>query len=100
MIQKRITSSLLLVAYFSHEECQVCKVLKPKVQNLLETMPGIEFIYIDTKLHPRISGQHLVFAAPTIIIFSAGQEQRRYSRHFSVEVLARDLERLQRMFFK
>jgi len=97
--EQQIKSSRLLVGYFSHDECQVCKVLKPKVKALVEEYPGTELSYINIKELPQISGQYLVFAVPTLVLFSDGKEQRRYSRHFSVEDLRRDLDKLHTLIF-
>jgi thioredoxin 1 len=74
-------------------------VLKPKVKELTEQYPGVEFSYINIRELPQISGQYLVFAVPTIILFSDGKEQRRYSRHFSIDDLQFDLEKLHSLIF-
>jgi len=41
-----------------------------------------------------VSGQYLVFAVPTIILFSMGAEQQRWSRIFSVGDVEIALNRL------
>lgn len=94
MIEERIQSAKLLVAYFSHDDCQVCKVLKPRVQQLTLSLANVEFLYVDIRAYPAVSGQHLVFAVPTVIIFAYGREQRRFSRHFSVDEIAAELQRI------
>ncbi len=93
-IQEIIRQTPLLVAYFSYPECSVCKVLRPRVEALTRQM-GIDFVYVDTHLHPEISGQFIVFAVPTIVIFVEGKEAKRFSRHFGMEELAAFLERMQ-----
>lgn len=90
----KIEKSPLLVAYFSYPECSVCRVLRPKVEALVSEFPGVEFQYIDTHLHPEVSGQFLVFAVPTLIILGDGREYKRFSRHFSLNDLGGYLERL------
>jgi len=82
-----IKNSPFLLAYFSFEGCQVCKVLKPKVQELLKNFTEFEFLYIDTDEHPVLKGQYLVFTVPTIIIFQEGRELKRFSRHISLVTL-------------
>jgi len=94
MIEERIQSAELLVAYFSHDDCQVCKVLKPRVQQLSESLANVEFLYVDVRAYPAVSGQYLVFAVPTVIIFTHGREQRRFSRHFSADEISTTLQRL------
>ena len=99
MLEDKLRKAPLLVAYFSQDDCQVCKVLKPKVINLVDSFKGVEFLYIDIKSLPAISGQYLVFSIPTIILFTSGKEHTRFSRHFSMDDLDKTLERLQDIVF-
>jgi len=73
-----------LVAYFSHDECNVCKTLRPKVREMLNTYPEVVFRYINIKEEPETGGQHLVFAVPTIVVFHLGKEIKRFSRYVSL----------------
>ncbi len=80
--------------YLSHESCNVCKQLKPKIINLLETsFPEIDFLYIDIKKYPEIGGQFTVFAVPTIITYFDSKEFMRYGRNLGIEQLRADIER-------
>ncbi len=88
-----VSNKSILIAYFSHDDCSVCQVLRPKVENWLREIPQVEFIYINTILNPEISGQYIVFSVPTIIIFIDGREAKRYSRHFSMHDLQTFVER-------
>ncbi|MGD9489484.1 MAG: thioredoxin family protein [Calditrichaceae bacterium] len=92
-INETIQESPFLVAYFSYPECNVCQVLRPKVENLANKYEGVDFLYINTHEHPLVSGQHMVFAVPTIVLFSEGREIRRFSRHFSMQDLEAFLNR-------
>ncbi len=93
-IMQKINEAPLLAAYFSYPECSVCRVLRPKVEELISGHPGAEFLYVNTHEQTEISGQFLVFTVPTIIIFSGGREQKRFSRHFSLLDLQGYLERV------
>ena len=96
-IKKKIDESLILVAYFSHEACNVCKVLRPKVKALSESFDNVDFLYINTHEQTELSGQHLIFAVPTIIVFVDGKEARRFSRHFGLDELESLLTRYSEM---
>ncbi|MGD9900099.1 MAG: thioredoxin family protein [Calditrichaceae bacterium] len=96
-INEIIQESPFLVTYFSYPECNVCQVLRPKVENLVSKYEGIEFLYINTHEHPLVSGQHMVFAVPTIVLFSEGREIRRFSRHFSMQDLEAFLDKAVRI---
>lgn len=82
-----------LLAYFSTPTCNVCKVLRPKVEQLAARLEEVGFVYIDSSEHPEIAGQHTVFAVPTIILFHEGRELRRFSRNVSVYDIEQALER-------
>jgi thioredoxin 1 len=87
----RIAGAGMMLVYFSTPQCNVCKVLRPKVEALLEDYPAVEFLYVDSTTHPEASGQHLVFAVPTIVLFMDGREVRRFGRTLAMEDLDRAL---------
>ncbi len=74
--------------YFSHDDCNVCKVLKPKVFELLqEKCPKIPMYYVNIHKIPEISGQRSIFAVPTILVYLDGQEIIRKSRNIGLAEL-------------
>ncbi len=93
-LQDKIAREKALVLYFSSDSCSVCKVLKPKVEELLrDKFPLILARYVDIEKSPVISGQFRVFTIPTILIFFEGKEQVRYSRNISMHQLEAAIER-------
>ena len=89
-----------LLGYFSTDACNVCKVLKPKVAELVQKkFPRIKLAYIKSDKYPEIAGQHQVFAAPTIIIFFDGREYLRRSRNIGIDELQREINRPYSMMF-
>ncbi|MFC2096337.1 thioredoxin family protein [Bacteroidota bacterium] len=80
--------------YFSHEKCNVCKVLKPKIHKLLqEDFPNIIMFFADTELYPEVAAQNSIFTVPTILIFFDGKEFLRKSRNFGIGELRKELLR-------
>jgi len=89
-----------VLLYFSNDMCSVCKVLKPKVMELISTQfPQIETRYIDIDKSSLLSGQHRVFTIPTILVFFDGKEQARLSRNISLHQLTEVIERPYSMVF-
>jgi thioredoxin 1 len=89
-----------LLAYFSTEACNVCKVLKPKVAELIQSeFPKIKLIYIKSDVLPEVAAQNQVFAAPTILVFFEGREYIRKSRNIGIGELEWDIERPYSMMF-
>jgi len=93
-LQDLISRKKGVLLYFSNESCSVCKVLKPKVAELLrDKFPLMSSHYVDTEKSPVISGQFRVFTIPTILIFFEGKEQVRYSRNISIHQLEESISR-------
>ena len=89
-----------LLLYFSSDSCNVCKVLKPKVRELLEEQfPKIHMGYVDTERSPALSGQHRVFTIPTILLYFMGKEQQRFSRNISLYQLEEAIAKPYGMIF-
>jgi len=89
-----------VLIYFSNDACNVCKVLKPKVIELLQdTFPRMGMGYVDTEKSPELSGQHRVFAIPTLLVFFQGREQYRFSRNISLHELEAAIDRPYGMIF-
>ena len=100
-LQNKIDSEKGVLLYFSSDSCSVCKVLKPKVAELLhEKFPLMQSLYVDTEKSPVISGQFRVFTIPTILIFFEGKEQVRYSRNISMHQLEASLGRPYELVFE
>lgn len=86
--------------YFSHEKCNVCKVLKPKIHDLLQSeFKKIEMYYCDTVLYPEIAGQNSIFTVPTILVYFDGKEFLRKSRNIGIDELGNELKRPYSIFF-
>ncbi|MEE4197009.1 MAG: thioredoxin family protein [Bacteroidales bacterium] len=89
------------LVYFSHDKCNVCKVLKPKVHQLLnEYFPHLEMYYCDTEHYPQIAAQNSIFTVPTLIIFFDGKEFFRKSRNIGLEELKNELKRPYSLMFE
>ncbi|WP_163717180.1 thioredoxin family protein [Mangrovibacterium lignilyticum] len=89
-----------VIAYFSTNDCQVCKVLKPRVAEMVEAnFKQLNLVYISLDKHPDIAGQFRIFTVPTIVVFFEGREFLRKSRSFGVEELKNDISRPYHLMF-
>jgi len=89
-----------LLVYFSHEECNVCKVLMPKVKEMLDNeFPKCGFQYINVRSMPQISAQLNIFTVPTISVYFAEKEYIRKSRHIGINELSDEISRHYNLFF-
>jgi len=95
-----IKSSKAVCVYLSTPECNVCKVLKPKIIDMLENdFPGIIFCYVDLRIAKEISGQLSIFSVPTILVYFEGKETIRASRNVHIEELRNQIDRYYKMIF-
>ena len=93
-LNETITKENFVLVYFSHEKCNVCKVLKPKVAEMLnKNFPKVKMIYADTVENPEIAGQNSIFAVPTIVTYVEGKEYFRRSRNIGIRELEDLIER-------
>ena len=89
-----------LLVYFSHNNCNVCKVLKPKVHDLLKTeFPLMQMYFCNTIETPEIAAQNSVFAVPTLLIFFDGKVFIRKSRNIGIAELKNEIERPYHLMF-
>lgn len=96
-----IETNQACLIYFSHDNCNVCKVLKPKIQKLLEAdFPKIKMFYSDTVVNPEIAAQNSIFTVPTILIFFDGKEFLRKSRNIGTVELSKAIERPYSLLFE
>ena len=93
-LEKEIADNDALLVYFSHDNCNVCKVLKPKIKELLEdSFPGMKFIYVNTMHQPDEAGSMQVFAVPTILVYFEQKEYFRFGRNVSLRELESAIQR-------
>ncbi len=89
-----------VLAYFSTEICSVCKVLKPKVAEMIATeFPKMKMIFVESDKLPELAAQNRVFAAPTVVVFFASRETIRKSRAFGLDELEKEIRRPYSLYF-
>ncbi len=95
-----VSSNNAVCFYLSTSECNVCKVLKPKVIDMIDNdFPQIQFYYVNLNEAKEVSGQLSVFSVPTILIYFEGKETIRVSRNIHLEELRKQIDRYYQMIF-
>ncbi len=95
-----VNNETAVLVYFSHEQCSVCKVLKPRVKELLSNkFPRMKMYYSDTIKQSEVSAQNRVFAVPTILVLFDGRETFRFSRNIGLSELEQSIERPYSLIF-
>ncbi len=93
-----ISSNKAAAVYFSTPDCNVCKVLKPKLIEFLDqNFPLINFAYVDCGKAKELAAQQNIFSVPTILFFFEGKEYIRKARFVNFDELQSELERINLM---
>ncbi len=99
--EKFVSENPGAVIYFSTPTCNVCKVLKPKLKELLkEEFPEMKFAYVDCEKAKELAGQNQIFAVPTVQFMLDGREFIRKSRNINLPTLYDELSRPYSMMFE
>ena len=95
-----ISSNKAAAIYFSTPDCNVCKVLKPKlIEMLAQDFPLINFSYVNCEEAKELAAQQNIFSVPTILFFFEGKEFIRKARFVNLDELKNELGRIYSMIF-
>lgn len=93
-IQNNINTGKPTLIYFSGENCAVCKVLKPKIEEeVKKNFPLFDIFEIKTDLHKEITSHFTVFSIPTTLVYFDKNEFFRKGRNMSVSLFIEELKR-------
>lgn len=93
-LQNSINTGKPTLVYFSGENCSVCKVLKPKIeQEIQKALPKFELFEVKTDLDRELTANFMIFSIPTTLIFFDSKEFKRYGRNMSVPLFIEELKR-------
>lgn len=98
--QDFILNNAAVLIYFSTPQCNVCKVLKPKLIEFINTeFPKITMGYVNSESLPDIAAQNRIFTVPTISVLLDGKEFIRKSRNINLAEFREEIERPYSLFF-
>ncbi|MDD2291548.1 MAG: thioredoxin family protein [Aliarcobacter sp.] len=93
-IKKEIDSKEPILIYFSGENCSVCKVLKPKIENeVINNFSRFKLYEVKTDIYKEITSEFTVFSIPTIIVYFDSKEFKRYGRNMSIPLFIDEIKR-------
>ncbi|MED5018053.1 thioredoxin family protein [Paenibacillus chibensis] len=79
-VKNSIKEHTLLLLLIKTDYCGVCDSVMAKLDDLLPIYPQVQGMYIRMEEAPDLSGEFLVFTAPTLLLFMEGKEVFRQSR--------------------
>ncbi len=92
-IKNNIKNTPISLLYLTTKDCNICKVLKPKIKSLISNYNLVQGFYYELDEKPALKGEFSVFAVPTILLFIEGKEALRYSRNIDLFDLKLKIER-------
>ena len=99
-LQTVISDQPAVLAYFTGPKCNVCKVIKPKILDLLDNrFPKIALYAIDCETLPQAASQYGVLSIPTVVVYFDGSETTRLVRNFSIGELEQAITRPYQLLF-
>jgi len=99
-LETAINQSPAVLAYFSGPNCNVCKVVKPKILELIENQyPEMDLYYVDCDALPQAASQYGVLSIPTVALFFDRKETKRLVRTFSIRELEQAISRPYELLF-
>jgi thioredoxin-like negative regulator of GroEL len=101
MDKSQLINNQSVALYFTSPECNVCKVLKPKVRELIDQkFPKMNLYFIDIAENPVTAAEFQVFTVPVVLIYFEGQEYIRKVRNIGLIELEREILRPYKLLFE
>lgn len=99
-LNNTINSNEAALVYYSHPECNVCKVLLPKIQSIVkDKFQEIKLFYVNSEKAKKLAASQSVFSVPTIVVYFSGKEFNRKSRNLNMNEFVEELSRPYFMMF-
>lgn len=98
-IKEQISKTPALALYFYNDDCMPCKVLRPKIKELIKEFPQIDLQFINSKENPGVNAGLGIFSNPTILFFFDGKEYIRKSKYVSIDALRVEIARPYQLMF-
>lgn len=94
------SSENAILFYFTSPDCNVCKVLLPRVRDLLASkFPQLKLHVVDIASNRQMAGKFQIFTVPVVSVYFEGREFIRKVRNFSIQELEKEIERPYKLFF-
>ena len=74
-VLRYIKENKLTFVYISKENCGICHVIQPQVQEMLTEFPAIKPIQVSADDIPEVASQFTVFTVPALLLFVEGKEE-------------------------
>ncbi|WP_187647078.1 thioredoxin family protein [Nitrosophilus labii] len=99
-IEKEILQNDAVLLYVSAPNCNVCEVLKPKIEELFsKEFPKVVLFETNIADVSEVGSKFNIFSAPAILIFFDNKEFARVGRNVSLTLLKDKIEKIYNLYF-
>jgi thioredoxin-like negative regulator of GroEL len=96
----QLTEDQAVILYLTSPECNVCKVIKPRVREMVaKKFPRMSIHFIDIGQYPKAAAELQVFTVPVLIVYFEGREFFRKVRNISLLELEKEISRPYNLLF-
>lgn len=99
IIENTIKDSEMILIYFGNKSCNVCNVIKPKIEELLKEYPKIKSCQVDIEKSIEASIAYNIFTIPAILLFVEGKETIREARYISIQDINDKIQRYYNLLY-
>jgi len=99
IIDKLLKTNDMLLLYLGSTSCDVCNIIKPKVEEILTKYPKIKGINIELENSVKISSFYNIFTIPAVILFVDGKETIREARFINLQDLESKISRYYDLYY-
>lgn len=93
-VKEIISTNQMSLLFIKTVQCGVCDAVLTQTEDVLKHFPNIRTILVSLEETPQVSGEYLVFTAPTLIMFLKGKEMFRESRFVVFSEFERKLQQI------
>ena len=94
-----INNNIIAMVYFASDDCSVCGVLLPKIEEMLTKFPKLKVRKVQVDKFTEAAGQYSIFTLPAILVYIEGKEIIREARFISATMLEGTIDRYYDMLF-
>ncbi len=99
-IDKALANEEAMLLYISAPKCNVCEVLKPKVEELIQnSFPKIATYEANIQRVPELAARFNILSAPVILLFFEGKEFAREGRNVSSKLFGQKIAKIYDLYF-
>ncbi|WP_242865260.1 MULTISPECIES: thioredoxin family protein [Clostridium] len=86
-IERCIKENNFVILYFSNESCEVCNVLKSKVDKIVNSYEKLKSFKIEINDCKEVISRYDIFDIPTVVFYIDGKEVLRERRYINLSEL-------------